>query len=63
MTHVAWAPPAWLGAAERTLAGLSERHPSRTILLSPRRAHGRHRRAGRLRTFTVEGGERASPPR
>jgi len=35
MTHVVWAPATWLKAAERTLAGLSERHPSRTILLTP----------------------------
>jgi hypothetical protein len=35
MTHVAWVPPAWLDAAERTLAGLAERHPSRTVLLVP----------------------------
>lgn len=35
MTHVVWAPPSWLKAAERTLAGLVERHPSRTILLTP----------------------------
>jgi glucose-6-phosphate dehydrogenase assembly protein OpcA len=40
MTHVAWAPPAWALAARKTLAGLEERHPSRTILLfpEPRRA-------------------------
>jgi glucose-6-phosphate dehydrogenase assembly protein OpcA len=40
MTHVAWAPPAWADAAKKTLAGLEERHPSRTILLfpEPRRA-------------------------
>jgi glucose-6-phosphate dehydrogenase assembly protein OpcA len=35
MTHVAWAPPAWAAAARKTLAGLEERHPSRTILLFP----------------------------
>src|SRR5918995_4333505 len=35
MTHVAWAPPQWAAAARRTLAGLEERHPSRTILLFP----------------------------
>jgi len=35
MTHVAWAPPAWAAAARETLAGLEERHPSRTILLFP----------------------------
>jgi glucose-6-phosphate dehydrogenase assembly protein OpcA len=35
MTHVAWAPPSWAAAARKTLAGLEERHPSRTILLLP----------------------------
>ena len=35
MTHVAWAPPPWAAAARRTLAGLEELHPSRTILLFP----------------------------
>jgi len=35
MTHLAWVPPEWEEAAERTLAGLAERHPSRTILLFP----------------------------
>jgi hypothetical protein len=37
MTHLAWVPPEWEDAAERTLAGLAEQHPSRTILLFPRR--------------------------
>jgi hypothetical protein len=36
MTHIAWVPPEWLGAAEETLAGMAERHPSRTLLLVPR---------------------------
>ncbi len=36
MTHVAWVPPEWLDAAERVLAGLAERHPSRTVILVPR---------------------------
>jgi glucose-6-phosphate dehydrogenase assembly protein OpcA len=36
MTHCAWAPPEWLAAAEATLAGMNERHPSRTLLLVPR---------------------------
>ena len=36
MTHIAWVPPLWLGAAEETLAGMAERHPSRTLLLVPR---------------------------
>lgn len=35
LTHVAWAPPEWRDAARRTLAGLDEEHPSRTILLFP----------------------------
>jgi glucose-6-phosphate dehydrogenase assembly protein OpcA len=35
MTHVGWAPPEWREAAEATLAGLGEAHPSRTILLFP----------------------------
>lgn len=35
MTHVAWAPPEWRAAAEDTLAGMAERHPSRTLLLVP----------------------------
>jgi hypothetical protein len=35
MTHVAWVPPEWVEAAEDVLAGLAERHPSRTIVLFP----------------------------
>src|SRR5690348_14596694 len=35
MTHVAWVPPPWLDAAERTLEGMAERHPSRTVILVP----------------------------
>ena len=35
MTHIAWAPPEWLEVAERTLAGLAARHPSRTVILVP----------------------------
>jgi glucose-6-phosphate dehydrogenase-like protein OpcA len=36
MTHIAWAPAEWKTAAEETLAGMAERHPSRTLLLVPR---------------------------
>ena len=32
MTHIAWAPAEWKSAAEETLAGMAERHPSRTLL-------------------------------
>ena len=35
LTHIAWVPPEWQQAATETLAGLAERHPSRTILLFP----------------------------
>jgi hypothetical protein len=40
MTHLAWVPSDWEEAAERTLAGLAEQHPSRTILLFPRPRDG-----------------------
>lgn len=36
MTHIAWVPEDWEEAATGTLAGLAERHPSRTILVFPR---------------------------
>ena len=35
LTHIAWVPPKWQRAATETLAGLAERHPSRTLLLLP----------------------------
>src|SRR5205823_844586 len=35
MTHLAWVPLDWLAAARRALAGLAERHPSRSIVLVP----------------------------
>ena len=35
MTHIAWVPERWVDAATDTLAGMGERHPSRTILLFP----------------------------
>lgn len=35
MTHIAWVPADWQEAALGTLAGLAERHPSRSILLFP----------------------------
>jgi hypothetical protein len=37
MTHIAWVPPDWRNVAEETLAGMAERHPSRTLLLVPHR--------------------------
>jgi len=35
MTHTAWVPRPWLDAARGALAGLAEKHPSRTILIVP----------------------------
>ena len=40
MTHLAWVPEPWVGAAENVLAGLAERHPSRTIVLLPQEGTG-----------------------
>ncbi|MBA3433584.1 MAG: glucose-6-phosphate dehydrogenase assembly protein OpcA, partial [Actinobacteria bacterium] len=60
MTHLVWAPPDWLKAAERTLAGLSERHPSRTVLLTPapRRKDGIDAVVD-VRRFRVKGSSRS----
>jgi hypothetical protein len=35
LTHIAWVPGEWQRAATEALAGLAERHPSRTLLLFP----------------------------
>jgi len=35
MTHLAWVPEEWVDRARAALAGMAERHPSRTILLFP----------------------------
>jgi glucose-6-phosphate dehydrogenase assembly protein OpcA len=35
MTHLAWVPRGWVGQARAALEGMSELHPSRTILLLP----------------------------
>lgn len=48
MTHLVWAPPAWLQQARSTLAGLRDRHPARTILLVPE--------TGRATGFTAKVG-------
>jgi glucose-6-phosphate dehydrogenase assembly protein OpcA len=40
MTHIAWVPEEWVEAAEDVLAGLAERHPSRTIVLFPQSSAG-----------------------
>ncbi len=59
MTHVAWAPPSWAAAARRTLAGLEELHPSRTILLFPEPAKADTIRVDvELKCFTIPGSAR-----
>jgi glucose-6-phosphate dehydrogenase assembly protein OpcA len=57
MTHVVWAPPRWVGCAKRVLAGLAERHPSRTIILVPEpgRRSGVEAHAA-IRDFEIPGG-------
>jgi len=35
MTHIAWVPEQWTDQARGALAGMAERHPSRTIVLFP----------------------------
>ena len=56
MTHVAWVPPEWREAAERTLEGMEERHPSRTVILVPEpdAPAGTHARLS-VRCFNVAG--------
>jgi hypothetical protein len=56
-SHVAWVPPAWAQEAVGALAGLEERHPSRTILLFPQEGSGRDAIDAEvsLRCFTIPG--------
>ena len=56
MTHLVWCPPDWLPAARKTLAGLSERHPARTIFFIPEPGRTSEIKAGAtLRDFQVPG--------
>ena len=57
MTHIVWAPPRWVSRAKRVLAGLAERHPSRTILLVPLEGRKSSVEAGAtVRDFELPGG-------
>jgi glucose-6-phosphate dehydrogenase assembly protein OpcA len=60
MTHVAWVPAEWREPALETLAGLAERHPSRTIVLLPDRGSDADRLDAEvsLRCFPLGGQER-----
>ena len=40
MTHLVWCPSEWLPKARKTLEGLAERHPARTIFLVPEPGRG-----------------------
>jgi glucose-6-phosphate dehydrogenase assembly protein OpcA len=56
MTHVVWAPRPWLPRARRVLAGLSERHPARTIFLVPETGADAVRTRVSVRDFPIDGG-------
>jgi glucose-6-phosphate dehydrogenase assembly protein OpcA len=57
MTHLVWAPPAWVGRAKHVLAGLAERHPARTIFLVPMPGRRSEIEAhASVRSFDVGGG-------
>ena len=60
MTHIAWVPEQWVEAATGTLAGLAERHPSRTILLFPQPDDPRDELEGEVdfRCYIREGQQR-----
>jgi glucose-6-phosphate dehydrogenase assembly protein OpcA len=60
MTHIAWVPDPWVEQATETLAGLAERHPSRTILLFPHPEDSPDRLEGEvdLRCFMRDGQRR-----
>ena len=60
MTHLAWVPEEWLDKARDALAGMAERHPSRTILLIPDADSGKNRIDATVyvESYAVPGSER-----
>lgn len=60
MTHLAWVPEPWLERARAALAGMAERHPSRTVLIVPEPDSGLDRIDAEvsLLTFSVPDVER-----
>ena len=60
MTHLAWVPPEWREKALNALAGMAERHPSRTILLDPQPDSGKNRIDANvtLECYPIPGSER-----
>lgn len=61
MTHIAWVPEEWRDQARAALAGMAERHPSRTILLDPLPDSGKNRidATVTLECYVVPGSERS----
>jgi Glucose-6-phosphate dehydrogenase subunit len=61
MTLIAWVPEEWRDQARNALAGMAERHPSRTILLDPLPDSGKNRidATVSLECYTVPGSERS----
>jgi glucose-6-phosphate dehydrogenase assembly protein OpcA len=58
LTHMAWVPPEWSRAAERVMAGLGARIPSRTLLLHPDPAAKEDRLDARIEQETFPGSGR-----
>jgi hypothetical protein len=61
MTHIAWVPEEWRDQARNALAGMAERHPSRTIILEPKPDSGKSQidATVTLESYTVPGSERS----
>jgi hypothetical protein len=61
MTHIAWVPEEWREQATKALAGMAERHPSRTIVLEPKPDSGKNRvdATVTLETYAVPGSDRS----
>jgi hypothetical protein len=61
MTHIAWVPEEWREQATKALAGMAERHPSRTIVLEPKPDSGKSQidATVTLESYTVPGSERS----
>jgi hypothetical protein len=61
MTHLAWVPEPWLEKARAALAGMAERHPSRTLILVPEpdAAESRIDAEVALERYAIPGAERS----
>jgi hypothetical protein len=60
MTHIAWVPEPWLDKAHDALAGMAERHPSRTVLLvpDPDAGYSRVDATATVESYTIPGVDR-----